>query len=136
MPYKIHAPRNGFPRLVIEWSETSPREMVGFLQVDSAGKGIALGSPEGREFRLIQCLFSPKNFMSAKYEPVVQTHERVFSAIGMRGDALNARLSRPENADSEMAAIIKRSLRVLQKGEVGKHFSFISQEGKIQMARV
>lgn len=130
---KIQTPSKSFPRLVIERSEVSPEEMIGFLELGQTGKRIVLGNPNGREFRLMQCLFSPKNFMSAKYEPVVQTHERVFSAIGVKADTLNKRLSSRKDADSEMTAIVERSMRVLQKGEVGKHFSFHTEEGRVRM---
>lgn len=134
--YKIHSPSKSYPRLVIEKSTTSPVELVGILQVTSAGKKIELGNPQGREFRLMQCLFSPKNFMSAKYEPVVQTHERVFGAIGMSVDARNDRLADHQSADDEMTAIVERSLRNLRRGGAGEHFTFTSQEGRVSMAKV
>ncbi len=92
------------PRLVVEKSEISPYEPVGFLHMRASDKKIEVGSANSREFRLMQCLFSPKNFISAKFEPVLQTHERVFGAIRMSVDALNARLSNRESAENEMTA--------------------------------
>ena len=125
------------PRLVIEKSKRSPERQIGFLELhNDSEKKILVGSADSREFLLMQCLFSPKNFLSAKYAPVVQTHERVFGAIRVSTDVLNERLTDRETVDSEMTAIVEQSLSVLQKGKVGEHFSFISQEGKVYMARV
>ncbi len=120
-------------RLVVERSEAAPLSYTGFLHMRDTNKKIMIGSAGSREFRLLQCLFSPKNFLYAKYEPVVQTHERVFGAIGMSTDALNPRLTSRETAEDEVALIVERSMRSLQKGEVGEYFAFISKDGKIQM---
>lgn len=135
---RLHTPGKSFPRLVIERSEVVAGEMEGYLEISSADKNkrIKLGNPESREYRLVQCLFNPKNFMSAKYEPVVQTYERIFGAIGMSIDAYNARLASRSNADSERAIIIERSLQNLRRAEIGKHFAFVSQDGRVHMARV
>lgn len=135
---KIHTPSKSFPRLVIERSEAMTGEMEGFLEISSADKEkrIGLGNPDNREYRLVQCLFNPKNFMSAKYEPVVQTYERLFGAIVMSTDSQNMRLAVEENAEGERAAIVEKSLRNLRRGEIGKHFAFVSNEGRVNMVRV
>src|SRR3989344_5804796 len=122
-----------FPRLVVDRSEILSEGLAGFLQVGTAQKRIEVGTVDSREFRLVQCLFSPRNFLSAKYEPVAQTHERVFGAIRTGADALNARLANHTSAESEMTAIVERSLRNLQKGKVGDHFAFVSKEGRVRM---
>jgi hypothetical protein len=74
--------------------------------------------------------------MSAKYEPVVQTHERLFGAIGIQADASNTRLVSAQSADDEISSIVEKSLAVLQKGDAGKHFSFVSHEGKAYMSHI
>jgi hypothetical protein len=132
MKYKTRSSR-ALPRLVIEKSDGSPMKHVGFLQLGSSGKKIEVGSVESREFRLMQCLFSPKNFISAKYEPVIQTHERMFGAIRISADALNKRLANRDSADSEMSAIVQRSMRKLQEGDAGEHLVFSSIEGRVRM---
>ncbi|HEV8666436.1 MAG TPA: hypothetical protein VN665_01130 [Candidatus Paceibacterota bacterium] len=121
------------PRLLIESSKEIPTDYVGFLQIDAFSERIKIGRAEGREFRLVQCLFSPKNFLSAKYEPVVQTHGRLFEAIRVSNDALNTRLFRNDSAESEMELIVEKSLKNLQEGEAGKHLSFVSEAGRVRM---
>ena len=115
-------------------SGMAPGKITGSLQVNSASEAIELGSPEGREFLLVQCLFSPKNFLSAKFEPVAQTHERVFGAMRIKADAFSERLSGAAAAESEMAAVVERSLLALRKGKLGEYFSFFSKEGRVHMA--
>lgn len=121
------------PRLMVEDSRMSPDKQIGFLQIQATEKGIEIGRVDAREFRLVQCLFSPRNFLSAKYEPVSQTYERAFGAIRTNADTSNARLSSPESADNEMVSIVNKTLRVLEKGKVGEHVTFYSREGKIRM---
>jgi hypothetical protein len=122
-----------WPRLLLEKSAVLPGREVGFLQLSGPGEKIEIGGSESREFRLIQCLFSPNNFLSAKYEPVVQTHERVFKAIRMSADDSNARLADRESMESEMSVIVERSVRNLQKGGAGVHLAFVSEGGKVRM---
>jgi hypothetical protein len=121
------------PRLVIEKSRTIPGRAVGFLLLGMSGKKIEIGNIDSREFRLMLCLFSPKNFLSAKYEPVLQTHERVFETIRTSADSLNPRLASRADADIEMAAIVEKSITSLRGGEVGRYFRFISDKGRVRM---
>lgn len=132
MKYKTRT-LTAYPRLVLERSEEAPEREVGFLQVTSSAQKIAIGNAQSKEFRLMQCLFSPRNFLSAKYEPVNQTYERVFAAIQNGADVLNARLSSLESAESEMMRVVEKSLKSLRQSEAGKYFAFVSQEGRIRM---
>lgn len=125
------------PRLmvVVEKSSTLPEKQVGFLYLEGLNrrKEVAVGDAGSREFRLIQCLFSPKNFLSAKYQPVAQTRERIFGAIREPTDALNARLADRDSSESEMNSIVGKVIQKIQKGESGKYLSFISFENKVRM---
>ena len=122
------------PRLLVERSQAVPEKETGFLQMGSASEKIEIGSIESREFRLLQCLFSPKNFPSAKYEPVKQTYERVFGAIRMQSDALNLRLANRESAEREMESIVDKSLQSLRKGAAGEYLTVTSEEGRLLMS--
>ena len=122
-----------WPRLLVEKTIESPEADMGFLQVNSAAEKIEVGFAAGREFRLVQCLFSPQNFASAKYAPVTQTYERAYGAIKISADALNARLLNPESAPEEMMAIVGKSLRALKRGKVGDYFTFISVGDRLRM---
>lgn len=131
--YKICTPTSNFPRLVVERSEASPDKQIGFLQISTSTPNMRIGGTDGREFRLMQCLFSPRNFPSAKYEPVFQTHERLFEAIRVSADTLNKRLVSRESAENEMSAIVEKSLRDLREGEAGGHLTFVSEGGRVRM---
>jgi len=120
------------PRLVIEKSRTAPGRTVGFLQFGMTGKKIEIGNVESREFRLMLCLFSPKNFLSAKYEPVLQTHERVFETITTRSNSPHPG-HRRKNTDTEMSTSVEKSLTTLRGGEVGAYVTFVSEKGKVRM---
>jgi hypothetical protein len=122
-----------WPRLILEAKEVTPAQEVGFLQVSSTAEKLEVGSAESREFRLVQCLFSPQNFITAKYSPVIQTYERVFTAIRNATDAANERLLNEKSAQSEMTTIVQKSMRLLQKSEAGKYLSFVTVDDKLRM---
>ncbi len=122
-----------WPRLTLEAKEVTPAEEVGFLQISSTTAKLELGNAESREFKLVQCLFSPQNFITAKYSPVIQTYERVFMAIRSKTDATNERLLNEKSAQSEMATIVQKSMRLLQKSEAGKYLSFVAVGDKLRM---
>jgi hypothetical protein len=122
-----------WPRLTLEAKEYTPTEEVGFLQVSSSAEKLVVGAAESREFKLVQCLFSPQNFISAKYSPVIQTYERVFMAIRTKTDATNERLLNEKSAQSEMATIVQKSVRMLQKSEAGRYLSFVAVGDKLRM---
>jgi hypothetical protein len=124
---------NWLPRLIVERSGASPDRQIGFLLVSNGGKKIEIGDIDSREFRLIQCLFSPQNFLSAKYEPVTQTYERLFGAIRVSTDTLNERLANHQSRDNEMSLIVEKSLQNLREGGAGLLFAFISEEGRARM---
>ena len=132
MRYKTTVAKS-LPRLVVDRPDALSPAEIGFLQVRGSEKKVALGDIRSREFRLVQCLFSPQNFIHAKYEPVVQTYERVLDAIRMKADALNARLADSQSAHIEIAAIVERSVRAVEKSAAGKYFAFIYGAGRLQM---
>jgi len=118
---------------MVEKSEAEGEFETGYLQVSSTSLPIEVGSAGGREFKLLQCLFSAQNFISAKYAPVTQTYERLYLAIKTSSDSSNARLSNDKSADSEMTSIVQKSVRILQKSEAGKHLSFVTVGDKLRM---
>jgi hypothetical protein len=122
-----------WPRLMVEESGTNPKTEVGFLQISSTGERIEVGDTLSREFRLVQCLFSPQNFVTAKYSPVTQTYERVFTAIRMQADKVNERLLNLKSSESEMMLIVQKAMRALERGELGKHLVFVTSGNKLRM---
>jgi hypothetical protein len=132
MKYKTTAPKS-LPRLGIDRPSALSCAEVGFLQVRGSNEKIILGDVHSREFRLVRCLFSPQNFTFAKYEPVVQTYERVLDAIRTSADALNARLADSQSAHIEVATIVERSVRAIEKSAAGKYFAFAYGAGRLQM---
>ena len=125
---------NLMPHLVVEKINTDLEENeMGYLCVSDTLDRLEIGGTNSREFRLVQCLFSPQNFLSAKYNPVTQTLERAFSAIRTSKDTLNKRLLNPEEATHEMGLIIKQVLRNLRGKEVGNYLTFIAEGDKIRM---
>jgi hypothetical protein len=128
-----NVPLKSWPRLTVEESTTGPKTENGFLQISSNGEKIALGDTLSREFRLVQCLFSPQNFITAKYSPVTQTYERVYTAIRMQADKMNEKLLNIKSVESEMTAIVQKAMRTLERGELGKHMHFVIVDNKIRM---
>src|SRR5579859_5542364 len=113
------------PRLSV--GRASSGEEMGFLQINSIVKKIEVGSTMSREFRLVQCLFSPQNYLLAKYNPVAQTHERAFGAIRMKADSLNIRLVNLATRESAMTNILEKSLQNLRTGKAAAHLNFFSE---------
>lgn len=132
MKYKTSGAKS-LPRLGIDRPDALSSAEVGFLQVRGSDEKIPLGDVHGREFRLVRCLFSPQNFTFAKYEPVTQTYERVLDAIRTSADGLNTRLADSQSAHMEVAAIVERSVRAIEKSAAGKYFAFVYGAGRLQM---
>lgn len=122
-----------WPRLVIEKSESFPETEIGYLQVSDSAQKINIGSADSAEFRLMQCLFSPRNFPSARYEPVTQTYERLFAAMTMEE---NMRSALKDTEERRMAEAVEISLRKLQNGSMKDYVSFIMESGKARMSIV
>ena len=115
--HKASLVSRSWPRLVIE-------NQTGFLHLSHSSNKIEIGNIEGREFRLVQCLFSPQNFLSAKYNPVAQTYERVSNLMGVTAKVL----------EQEMFSIVRASMGALQKSEVGLYLAFSSDGDRLRMA--
>jgi hypothetical protein len=122
-----------WPRLLVDMNGSTDPVETGFLQITSTSARIAVGAASSREFRLMQCLFSAQNFISAKYAPVTQTYERLYGAIKSSTDSSNSKLMNEKSALNEMKAIVQKSMRVLQHDEVGKLLNFIVVDDKLRM---
>ena len=122
-----------WPRLVVETIEGPQKTEMGYLQILSTTKKITIGDTKGREFRLLQCMFSAQNFLSAKYAPVTQTYERLYLSIKTSGDSGNERLSNEKSADSEMTSIVRAAVRSLERGPAGKYLTFVTVGDKLRM---
>jgi hypothetical protein len=126
-------PLKSWPRLSVEPNDSGPKNETGYLQLNSTGEKIKVGDTMGREFRLLQCLFSAQNFITAKYAPVTQTYERLYSAIKVSGDLVNAKLTDIKSANGEMMHIVQSVVRTLQKGAAGKYLVFVTVDDKLRM---
>ncbi|MDQ5955285.1 MAG: hypothetical protein QG621_288, partial [Patescibacteria group bacterium] len=102
-----------------------------YLQLRDSGEKIEIGSAESGEFRLVQCLFSPQNFPSAKYEPVVQTYERIFAVI--QTQSLLERSAAERGSHREITHTVEKLLHNLQKGNMRHHVTFISKNNRVLM---
>jgi hypothetical protein len=122
-----------WPRLVAETTEGPQKTEVGYLQIHSTTKKITIGDTAAREFRLLQCLFSAQNFLSAKYAPVTQTYERLYLSIKTSSDLGNERLKNEKSADSEMTTIVQSAIRTLERGAAGKYLTFVTVGDKLRM---
>ena len=122
-----------WPKLLAEQNEGGPKSETGFLQLTGTDKKIKIGDTLGREFRLLQCLFSAQNFLSAKYAPVTQTYERLYGAIQITGDSLNEKLSNVKSVDTEKARIVRTAVRGLQQSDAGKYLIFMHIDDKLRM---
>ena len=122
-----------WPRLVVETIEGHQKTEMGYLQIHSSTKKITIGDTKAREFRLLQCMFSAQNFLSAKYAPVTQTYERLYMSIKTGSDVSNAKLSNEKSADNEMTAIVQATVRGLERGPAGKYLTFVTVGDKLRM---
>lgn len=106
-------------------------DSIGFLHIDPSRK-LEIGAVTGPEYKLVQCLFSPFNFPSARYNSVFQTQDRVLDAI-QRGVELERHgTSRPSDLHT-MRSAIRRSIARLEEREIGKFLDFAIQDGKVRM---
>ncbi len=121
-----------WPRLLSEPAESSKAE-TGYLQISSTGKKIEVGDTLSREFRLLQCLFSAQNFLTAKYAPVTQTYERLYGAIKISSDSVNLKLSNLKSANAEMVSIVHGAMRALKNGAAGKYIQFVDVDEMLRM---
>jgi len=132
MKHSSHVSKT-WPHLVVERPDPLSQLWIGYLHLSSTSPKLHIGAADSREFRLVQCLFSPQNSLSAKYAPVTQTYERIFSAISMSKDAYNARLQVMASAEGEMRGIIESCVRMLQKQPVAQYLSFIFDGTRLRM---
>ena len=118
-----------WPRLVIDKVEHAAND-TGFLHLSQSSERIPIGNVLSSDFLLIQCLFSPQNFPTAKYSPVTQTYERVFNLIKKSKD-----IPSPQGVttEEEITSMVRASVGSIQKREVGSHITFILHENKIRM---
>jgi hypothetical protein len=135
--YKKNSQTKEFhPRLLVEKPMSYLEEGVGFLYfISNPDKKIKIAGLSSREFRLVQCLFSPQNFLSADYNPVSQTHERIFSSIATSEDFYNRRLKNPDSAEAgfEINSIIQTSIETLARGDARNHLRFVSEGDRLRM---
>lgn len=123
-------PRELLPYLSIEESK-SVNTVTGYLHLRNPEKKIKIGATGSKEFKFIQCLFSPENFLSAKHKSVAQTRERVVEAMQATGEPHS---NREGELGSEGAfAIVQKTIQSLKRKEVGKFLNFTFKENKIQM---
>ena len=106
------------PYLSIEVSGPAG-EKIGFLHVASSRTKIEIGDAYGREFKLVQCLFSPQNNVFSKYNPVAQTYERASSAMGIPQD--------------EYGGLLESSLQTLRAGKTAEYLTFTTDQGRVRM---
>ena len=122
-----------WPRLVVETIEGPQKNEMGYLQIHSSTKKIPIGDTKARDFRLLLCMFSAQNFLSAKYAPVTQTYERLYLSIKTSGDSGNDRLSNEKSAYNEMTTIVQTAVRSLERGPAGKYLTFVTVGDKLRM---
>ncbi len=122
------APRELLPYLSVE-EDKEHKTNTGFLHLRNPEKKLRIGEVASREFKLILCLFSPENFLSAKHRSVSQTRERVLAALGAsRYEGVLAQKEEPTNF-----ALVQKSIQGIKRKEIGKFLTFTFQENKIQM---
>jgi hypothetical protein len=109
------APRELLPFLTAEENKEL-KTKTGFLNLRNPEIKLKIGAVASKEFKLIHCLFSPENFLSAKHKSVSQTRERVIVAIEASGEAM-----------------LQKSIQSLKRKEIGKFLTFTFHENKIQM---
>jgi hypothetical protein len=131
MQYKSNV-LNPLPRLILEKPSATSKDMVGYLETKDEKK-IRLGDATSKEFLLMQCLFSPSNFLSARFDPVAQTYERLFSAMYAGADVLQTKVSDQDGRVREVASRVEEALTQFRRGAVGKCFTFTSKEGRVRM---
>jgi len=112
---------------------TQSKVKMGFLHLRNPERKLEIGAVATREFKLVQCLFSPQNFIAAKHKSVPQTHERVLHAMRTNEKPPATRPAEHAGALSQSYTLIKNSIKRLEEKEVGNFLTFNFQEDKVQM---
>lgn len=135
--YVKHSPSTAqqWPRLVIEKSEALLGAEKGYLQLTPTAQKLEIGLTNDAEFQLMQCLFSPRNFPTARYEPVTQTYERLYSNIRKDEKKIDEFSNQVNDTAEEkrIADVVERLLKNLAKSVAGSHFTFTVGNGKALM---
>ena len=132
-----HSPSTAqqWPRLVIEKSEVLLGAEKGYLQLNPTAEKLEIGLTNDTEFQLMQCLFSPRNFPTARYEPVTQTYERLYSNIRKDEKKIDEFSNQVNDTAEEkrIADVVERLLKSLARSVAGSHFTFTVGGGKALM---
>lgn len=107
-PPAFSIPKSFSPRLCSE-------KGTGFIQIYKNTKKIRVGKIGSRKFKLIQCLFSPEDSISAEYEGVAQMAERVLAKIALPKDKENTKLRDLATKKAEVFNIIENVVKEVQK---------------------
>jgi hypothetical protein len=97
---------------------------MGYLHIGMKYK-LEIGIIDTPEYKLVQCLFSPANFPSARYESVGQTRERITNAMGKIPPSLFS---------TKKSSYIERSIKNLSRKEIGKFLTFFLDENTVRMS--
>ncbi len=92
---------------------------VGFLQVYPRGQWFHIGGMSTRKYKLVKCLFNPKNDVGYPYDPVFQSNERLFDMIRLPKDGGNTLLNDKATAANAQIQIIENTTTELQKSGWG-----------------
>lgn len=88
---------------------------VGYIQIYKNYRKIRIGRIDTRKFKLIRCLFSPENNISAEYQEVAQIAERVLEKIALPKDKKNTKLKDLATRKTETLNIIENAVKEVQK---------------------
>lgn len=96
---------------------------------------LEIGDVESPQYKLVRCLFSPRNFQSAKYNSVFQTVERVFGSLQADTHAAVSYFAEPDPVEkiTRMKLAIQHIIKKLKETEAGKHLKFHWFGEQIQM---
>lgn len=111
-----------YPYLSVE-VDKSAQSLIGYLHLAHPPRKIEIGDVRSVEFKFIQCLFSPDNFLTAKYKSVLQTQERVYAVIS----------DEPVSSDREIESVLHSIIARLKKKEIGRFLTFAFQGEMLQM---
>jgi len=124
------APPNFVPHLLVQNVTGSE---IGYLQLHADAPKIEIGPIDKKEFKIIKCLFSPENFLFARYSSTFQTTERVYNAMELAQGVANIPLQNLLVPAVEMRALIVSTIKNLQKREVGSFLRFEWMEDRVRM---
>ncbi len=121
------------PRLAVRTTGGGSKSSTGFLQINKEAEVLEIGNVDSPQYKLARCLFSPRNFQTAKYNSVFQTIERVFFTMHGAAAAVSQADSDSAEKIARMKLAVQNTVKKLKQTEAGKHLRFHWHGEKIQM---